>query len=135
MPVPPSLGTPDGFFFFCKKNKASILHYLLEDIETENLSSPRDAHFIQDGMVLFYVLDNLPSTCCDICLQILDQMTIKSHFLFSTDSYYQNSIKAQERIRCGLSQKIIMAGPATIKPYDFKKFLANDDNKKQLCQL
>ena len=28
MPVPPSLGTPDGFF--SKTNKASILHYLLE---------------------------------------------------------------------------------------------------------
>ena len=121
--------------FFCKTNKASIPHYLLEDIETENLSSPRDALFIQNGMALFHVLDNLPPTCGEICLQILDQMTVKSHFLFSTDSYHQNSIKAQERIRRGLSEKIILAGPATRKPYDFKKFLANDDNKKQLCQL
>ena len=54
---------------------------------------------------------------------------------FSTDSYHPESIKAQERLRRGSSEKIIVAGPATRKPYDFKVFLANDDNKKQLCQL
>ena len=27
------------------------------------------------------------------------------------------------------------AGAATRKPYDFKTFRANDDNKKQLCHL
>ena len=32
-------------------------------------------------------------------------------------------------------QKKLLWPPATRKPYDFKKFLANDDNKKQLCQL
>ena len=30
---------------------------------------------------------------------------------------------------------IILSGPATRKPFDFKIFFANDDNKKQLCQL
>uniref|UniRef100_UPI00358EE7FF uncharacterized protein n=1 Tax=Myxine glutinosa TaxID=7769 RepID=UPI00358EE7FF len=62
-------------------------------------------------------------------------MVAKQHFLFSTDSYHPESIKAQERLRRGSSEKIILAGPATRKPYDFKMFLANDDNKKQMCQL
>jgi len=62
-------------------------------------------------------------------------MVAKKHFLFSTDSYHPESIKAQERLRRGSSEKIILAGPVTRKPYDFKMFLANDDNKKQICQL
>ena len=133
MPVPPSLGTPDGFF--AKTNKATILHYLLEDATPEDLPYPKDALFIQDGMALLHILSNLPPTCGEICLQILDQMVAKKHYLFSTDSYHPESIKAQERLRRGSSDKIILAGPATRKPYDFKMFLANDDNKKQLCQL
>uniref|UniRef100_UPI00358E939A uncharacterized protein n=1 Tax=Myxine glutinosa TaxID=7769 RepID=UPI00358E939A len=133
MPVPPSLGTPDGFF--CKTNKASILHYLLEDTTPQDLQYPKDALFIQDGMALLHTLANLPPTCGEICLQVLDQMVAKQHFLFSTDSYHPESIKAQERLRRGSSEKIILAGPATRKPYDFKMFLANDDNKKQMCQL
>ena len=96
MPVPPSLGTPDGFF--SKTNKASILHYLLED-----LPYPKDALFIQDGMALLHILANLPPTCGEICLQVLDQMVAKKHFLFSTDSYHPDSIKAQERLRRGSS--------------------------------
>lgn len=133
VPVPPSLGTPDGYF--SKTNKAAFLHYLLEDVTPENLPYPNDALFIQDGMALLHTLTNILPTCGEICLQILDQMVAKKHFLFSTDSYHPGSIKAQERQRRGSSEKIILAGPATRKPYDFKKFLANDENKKQLCKL
>lgn len=133
LPVPPSLiGTPDGFF--TKTNKAAILHYLLKDVAMEELSYPKDALIIQDGMALLHVLTDLPPTCGEICLKILDQMIAKKHFLFSTDSYHPSSIKAQERLRRGISKKIL-AGPATRKSYDFKMFLANDDNRKQFCQL
>ena len=62
-------------------------------------------------------------------------MVAKKHFIFSTDSYHSGSIHAQERIRRGSSDRIILSGPATRKTFDFKIFLANDDNKKQLCQL
>ena len=62
-------------------------------------------------------------------------MAAKKYFLFSTDSYHPESIKSQERLRRGSSERIILSGPATRKPYDFKMFLANDDNKKQFCQL
>lgn len=121
--------------FSRKTNKATILHHLLEDATPQNLQYPKDALFIQDGMALLHILSNLPPTCGEICLQVLDQMVAKNDFLFSTDSYHPESIKAQERLRRGSSDKIIVAGPATRKPYDFKVFLANDDNKKQLCQL
>lgn len=131
-PVPPSLGTPDGFF--AKTNKASMLNFLLDDTP-EEVPYPREAIHIQDGNALFHVLTNLPNTCSDICLQVLDQMADKQNFIFSTDSYHTDSIKAQERLRRGYSQKYIIDGPATRKPTDFKLFLANEENKRQLCQL
>ncbi|KAJ7386870.1 hypothetical protein OS493_006904 [Desmophyllum pertusum] len=47
-------------------------------------------------MALLHTLSNLPPTCGDICLQVLDQMIAKKNFLFSTDCYHSESIKAQE---------------------------------------
>ena len=130
--VPHSFGTPDGFF--AKTNKAAMLHFLLEDI-TGDVSYPTDAIHIEDGMALLHILTNLPPTFGGICLQILDQMVHKKNFVFSTDSYQPDSIKTQERLRRGCSEKFLLGGPATRKPTDFKLFLTNDDNKLQLCQL
>lgn len=131
-PVPHSLGTPDGFF--AKTNKASMLHFLLDD-KTNEVPYPKDAIFIQDGNALFHALTNLSHTFGAICLQVLDQMVAKKHFIFSTDSYQPHSIKAQERLRRGFSKKFIVQGMATKKPQDFKVFLGNEENKRQLCQL
>ena len=83
-------------------------------------------------MALLHILGNLPPMRGEICLQILDQMVAKKHFIFSTDIYHPGSIHApQERLRRGSSHRISLVGPVTRKPYDFKIFLANDDNKKQ----
>ena len=131
-PVPHSLGTSDGFFN--KTNKAAILHFLMED-SPQDEPYPTDALYIQDGNALFHALKNLPPTFGEICLQVLDQMVAKKNFIFSTDAYHPDSIKSQERLRRGFSQKYIIEGPATRKPSDFKLFLANDENKTKLCQL
>ena len=50
--------------------------------------------FIQDGNALFHTLNNLPPMFGGIYLQILDHMTPKQNFIFSTDSYHQDSIKS-----------------------------------------
>ena len=131
-PVPHSLATSDGFFN--KTNKAAMLHFLMEDA-SEDVPYPKEALYIQDGNALFHALMNLPPTFGEICLQVLDQMVAKKNFVFSTDSYHSDSIKPQERLRRGFSQRYIIEGPATRKPTDFKTFLANEDNKTQLCQL
>ena len=131
-PVPHSLGTPDGFFN--KTNKSAMLHFLMEDLSEEVLY-PRDALHIQDGNALFHTLTNIPPTFGAICLQVLDQMVARNNFVFSTDTYQTYSIKAQERQCHGFSQRYIIDGPATRKPTDFKLFLANEDNKTQLCRL
>lgn len=55
-------------------------------------------------------------------------MVAKKHFIFSTDS-----IKVQERLRRGLSERFIVQGTATREPQqDFKLFLGDEENKRQL---
>ncbi|XP_056463060.1 uncharacterized protein LOC130402990 [Gadus chalcogrammus] len=130
-PVPHSLGTADGFFN--KNHKAAMLHYFTEDA-SEDVPYPKEAFYIQDGNALFHALMNLPPTFKRICLQSLDHMVAKNHFVFSTDSYHDDSVKAQERLRRGVSKRYIGC-PATRQPTDFKLFLANDENKTQLCKL
>jgi len=132
-PVPYSLGTGDGFFN--KTNKAAMLHYILKSNPVVESYCPKGAFHIQDGNALFHSQTSLPPTFGEICLGLLDQMTAKSNFIFSTDSYYPDSIKSQERLRRGVSNPYIISGPATRKPHDFKLFLANDKNKQQLCSM
>ncbi|XP_048577521.1 uncharacterized protein LOC5506308 [Nematostella vectensis] len=132
-PVPHSLGTPDGFLN--KANKATILHFLIDDYDGDALYPSEKCLYIQDGNALFHALTQLPPTFGEICLQMLDQMVTKKDFIFSTDSYHENPIKSQERIRRGSSPKYIVDGPATRKPAEFKLFLSNDANKVQLCRL
>lgn len=131
-PVPHSLAIADGFFN--KTNKAALLHFFTDDNQ-EDISYPKCALHIQDGNALFHVLTNIAPTFGEICLQVLDQMVAKKDFIFSTDSYHADSIKADERLRRGSSQCYLIQGPATRKPSDFKLFLENEQNKTQLCEL
>ena len=131
-PVPHCLGTPDGFF--AKTNKASMLHFIMEGHDVEE-QYPKGSMFIQDGNALFHTLNNLPPTFGGICLQILDHITAKQNFIFSTDSYHQDSIKSQERVCRGCGEQFILQGSATRKPKHFTAFLTNDENKRQLCEV
>ena len=57
-PVPPSLGTADGFCY--KTNKAALLPAILDDV-TDNIAYPDDALSIQYGNVHFHsLIDILP---------------------------------------------------------------------------
>lgn len=89
--------------------------------------------FIQNRNALFHALTNLPPTFGAIYFQMLDNMVAKKDFIFSTDSYYQDSVKTQERMRRGYSSIFIVDGPAPRKPADLKLFLVNEDNKTHNC--
>ena len=129
-PVPHSFGTSDAFF--SKTNKAAMRHYLMEDAP-EEVPYPTDSLHIQDDNALFHALKNLPPTFGAICLQVLDQMVATKNYNLSTNSYHTDSIKAQERLCRGFYQRYIIEGQATRKPVDFELFLANEENKLQLC--
>ena len=93
---------------------------------SQTICIPRFVHTC--SMPLLRTFPNLPPTCCEICIQILDQTAI------STDSYHPGSIKAQERLWRS-SPDIILAGLVVRQPYYSKSFHEIYDTKKQLCQL
>ena len=66
---------------------------------------------------------------------MLDQIVAKTNFIFSADSYHNDSMKAQERVRRGFSRAITVDDPATRKPSDFKLFLTYHGNKTQIFHL
>ena len=55
--------------------------------------------------------------------------------IFSTDMYHPNSVKAVERLRRGSAAKLIVGGENTKKPKEWKSFLTNNENKKQLIEV
>ena len=134
-PVPYCLGTPDGFM--AKTNKVSAVHYVARDVQDSAYPSSRagETLYVEDGNAYFHILNDIKPTFELICLQILDRLSNKHDVVFSTDSYKQNSVKAQERLRRGVSEKFVIEGVHQRKPIDFKLFLQNDDNKLQLVKL
>ena len=129
---PDCLSTPDRFF--AKTNKATMHHYLFADI-TEEVPIHKDALHIQDGNALLQALKDLSPTFGGICIKVRDHMLSKRNFVISTDSYDDDSIKAQEMEVWRLAQLHHLDGPSTRKSAGMKVFLYNDINKKQLCHL
>ena len=102
---------------------------------SELVAHPKDSMFIRDGNALFHTRTNLAPRFRGITLQLLNLMLPKHDFVFSTDSYHPGSIKTQERLRRECGQRFLLDGSATSKTKDFKEFLRNDENKRQLCKL
>ena len=130
VPAPPAF--IHHMFFFFKANKDAILHYLLEDITPAEDLQGRPFH-PGTHYAAPYSYQFPPDLW--ICIQVLDQVVAKKHYSFSTNSYHSQSIKTQQWLRRRSSENIILAGPATRKPFDFKKFRTNEGKKKQLCHL
>ena len=55
--------------------------------------------------------------------------------VFSTDQYFEASVKSMERLRRGVGERLMIGGSSTRRPSDWKLFLQNDCNKEQLIQL
>ena len=55
--------------------------------------------------------------------------------IFSTDMYHPNSVKAVERLRRRSAAKLIVGGENTKKRKEWKSFLTNNENKKQLIEV
>ena len=59
----------------------------------------------------------------------------KPFVIFSTAMYHPSSVKAVERLRKESAAKLIVGGENTKKPKEWKSFLTNNENKKQLIEV
>ena len=89
-PVRYCLATPGGFF--TKTNKASILHFLLQEY-SEGVPYSEDSFYIQDGNTMMHSLKEIPSTLGGYCLKLWDLMTPKKNCIPSKVSYNNHSIR------------------------------------------
>lgn len=134
-PVPHCLGTPDGFM--SKTNKAVAVHHVTRHVSIAAIppSVAGKTIYIEDGNAHFHTLKDIKPTFDLISLQILDRLSNKSDIIFSTDSYRTQSIKSQERLRRGKSERFVVEGFNQRKPADFRMFLQNDENKMQFINM
>ena len=133
-PVPFSIGTADGGF--AKTDKSKGLKYLLDDTDTMTVP-PQDKTvlLIEDGNALFHSIKEIPANFKQISEKLFNMTSQKVDVIFSTDMYKEDSVKSMERNRRGSSEKLLLQGENTKKPADWKAFLTNEDNKKQLVQV
>ncbi|KAK2160640.1 hypothetical protein NP493_1632g00000 [Ridgeia piscesae] len=99
-------------------------------------STCKDDDYV-DNNVLGVVKENHDGVCVrgsDHWVLVSEASGVMEAHHHSRISLFLISVNSQERLRRGSSEKIILAEPANRNPYDFKMFLANDDNKKQPCK-
>ncbi len=121
--------------FLAKTDKSKGFHYLTKDVEDILEPSKEQTLIIEDDNASFYCMRDVPSTFKDISMKLFNMLPNDSDFVFSTDMYKESSIKAMERARRGVGEKLLIKGENTRKPQDWKAFLANAENKKQLIAL
>lgn len=86
-------------------------------------------------LIIAFLFQNVPATFGEICLKLFDGLTQTGNIILSTDLYVPGPIKSMERRRRGCAEKLIIGGPATKRPTEWKLFLNNDDSKIQFVRL
>src|SRR6218665_2572975 len=88
----------------------------------------------------FQAFRHLPQNFEDLALQVFTRRPKAEIIIFFTDTYQQQIIKKMERLRRGSSatrspNQVLVRGPTTELPPDFKSFLLNAENKKQFINF
>lgn len=133
-PVPCSIGSADGSL--AKNDKSKGFKYLVGDTDIADVPKQDDSLLVvEDGNALFHCMREVPSNFKQIAEKLFNMMPKKVDVIFSTDMYLEDSVKSMERVRRGCGEKLLIQGENTKKPADWKSFLTNDENKKQLVQV
>ena len=132
-PVPYCIGTLDGFL--AKTNKAKCFQWLTNKVGSSKSPNNDDTLVIEDGNAYFHCLSDIPDNFGMIAEKIFHMISSYNSVVFSTDMYRTDSVKSMERVRRGTSTKLLIGGPKTKKPPDWKQFLKNDENKKRLIEI
>ena len=98
--VPHSLGTPGGFM--TKSDKSKLLKHLTVDAQDAYLPrGDRSILFIEDGSARLHWLVDVPDTSGDTALKLLEQLPHNVDVCFSTDMFFEHSVKSRERLLRG----------------------------------
>ena len=132
-PVPYALATADGMP--AKTDKSKLLHHLESCIEPVTAPASEAVAQVIDGNATLYVLSPVPDNFQGVAETVFDRLPKSARVDFVTDTYKDISIKSFERKRRGTSEKLLISGPKTKTPKDWKVFMSNAENKAQLIKL
>ena len=130
-PIPYCLATADGYL--AKNEKCKSLTGFTKEVGNEKMPTDKTLT-VEDGNAIFYIMKQIPDTFRTICKKVYETVST-GDVIVSTDMYCSDSIKTMERKRRGDGEKLIVQGPSTKRPRDWKKFLANSENKQQFISL
>ena len=80
-------------------------------------------------------LFKIPEMFKGVCEKAMQMLPMLGDVIFSTDMYHADSVKSLEQKRRGVGEKILLKGAAMKRPSDWKMFMDNDENKKQLIKI
>ena len=132
-PVPWSLATADGMPV--KTEKAKLLHSLESSTESTTTRPNKDTVHVIDGNAMLQSMVSIPDTFEQFAFKLFKQLPRSERIDFITDTYLPQSIKSCERRRRGTTQPLLLQGPKTKTPHNWKEFMANEENKTQLIDL
>lgn len=132
-PVPWSLATADGMPV--KTDKSKLMHILESNIEPTTTHPRENVVHIFDGNATLQSLPLVPDTFEQLAETVFNMLPKQGRVDFVTDTYSPTSIKSFERRRRGSTPTLLLSGPKTKTPKDWKSFMANDENKSQLLHL
>ena len=107
------------------------MELIAKDLDDDPFPPDNETLVIEDRNTIFY------SSAREFqgnCRKDFPHHGKKTFGIFSTDMCHQNSVKAVEKLRRGSVAKLIVGGENTKKPKEWKSFLANNENKKQLIE-
>ena len=95
--------------FFAKQTKLAFFTICLKTLKQKICHIPEMPCSFKMVWHYFTCWITFPQPAVRFVCKYWTKWQSRATFCFSTDSYHQNSIKAQERIRRGFSEKIIVA--------------------------
>ena len=117
-----------------KTDKSKLLHCLEGISNVADRPSRQNSSYIINGNAVIQAQAGIPRPFGELGDAIFDQLPKTEHVDFITDRYIPCSIKENERLSRGTSQALLVKGPLTKTPCDWKDFLSNSTNKQQLVK-
>ena len=107
LPMPSSIGTPDGYLL--KTDKSKEFTYLTKELDDFTMLSDAKTLNVEDRNEIFYCMKEVPVTFKQTCEKIYDVSNAgKSDLPLSTDMCKENSIKNLKRTSRSSGQKNIL---------------------------
>ena len=137
-PVPLSLATCDGLRR--KTAKSKLLNAALTSLIKNDAQFPEVQQscriYILDLAAIIRSMIKIPNTFKDLVLLLFSDVPRQYNVVYiACNTYRIRSIKNSERSLRGDSDKFVIRSENVRVPADYKKFLANGDNKERLFEL